>query len=267
MSHRTNGTKQPRRHRSNHQRSPGLGREEAVRLSRRRRAAIIHFTRKAYKTTTEPFTIKGRVVQPKDHVKILGVVMDAKLKYKEHIARAASKGPDAAMALRRLRGVSPSTARQLFISTVAPVVNYASNVWMHAFKHKLAGPINRVERIGAQAIVGTFLTVATERGGGRGSHRQRPRPVLETGSQAVDGHPYTARNEPPSQGVRLEYANSGSDTARHFTRWQTHSKTSRWRSWKPSTRSHWHHGRSACGPSPTKQQRSRQMLAGQYASP
>ncbi len=65
------------------------------------------------------------------------------------------------MALRRLRGVSPSTARQLFTSTVAPVVDYASNVWMHAFKGKLVGPINRAQRIGAQAIVGTFLTVAT----------------------------------------------------------------------------------------------------------
>ena len=32
---------------------------------------------------------------------------------------------------------------------------------MHAFKDKLVGPINRVQRIGAQAIVGTFLTVAT----------------------------------------------------------------------------------------------------------
>ncbi|KAL3247019.1 hypothetical protein ABHI18_012547, partial [Aspergillus niger] len=51
--------------------------------------------------------------------------------------------------------------RQLFTSTVAPVVDYASNVWMHAFKNKATGPINRVQRVGAQAIVGTFLTVAT----------------------------------------------------------------------------------------------------------
>lgn len=55
----------------------------------------------------------------------------------------------------------PTTARQLFTSTVAPVVDYASNVWMHAFKDKAIGPINRVQRVGAQAIVGTFLTVAT----------------------------------------------------------------------------------------------------------
>jgi len=53
--------------------------------------AIIHFTRKSYKTDAQLFTIKGQVVQLKEHVKILGVIMDAKLKYREHIARAASK--------------------------------------------------------------------------------------------------------------------------------------------------------------------------------
>jgi ribonuclease HI len=89
------------------------------------------------------------------------MVMDAKLKYKEHIAMASTKSLEAVLELKRLRGLSPATARQLFTSTVAPVLDYASNVWRHAFKDKLIGPINRVQRIGAQAIVGTFLTVAT----------------------------------------------------------------------------------------------------------
>ena len=125
------------------------------------KTAIIHFAPKARKSDSEPFIIKGEVVEPRGHVKILGVIMDTRLKYKEHIARAASKGLEAAMELRRLRGLSPATARQLFTSTVAPVVDYASNVWMHAFKNKNIGPVNRVQRVGAQAIVGTFLTVAT----------------------------------------------------------------------------------------------------------
>lgn len=125
------------------------------------KTAVIHFTRKAYKSATEPFVIKGQSVSPKDHVKILGVLMDARLKYHKHIARAAAKGLEAALELRRLRGLSPTVARQLFTATVAPTVDYASNVWMHACKDKLVRPINRVQRIGAQAIVGTFLTVAT----------------------------------------------------------------------------------------------------------
>ena len=80
--------------------------------------------------------------------------------YREHIARAASKGLEAAIELKRLRGLSPATARQLFTATVASVVDYASNVWMHECRYKPARPINRVQKIGAQAIVGTFMTVA-----------------------------------------------------------------------------------------------------------
>jgi hypothetical protein len=94
-------------------------------LKQRRQHSFI-FTRKAYKSDSEPFTIKGQAVRPKDHVKILGVVMDAKPKYKEHMARAASKGLEAAMELKRLKGLPPATARQLFEATVAPVVDYAS---------------------------------------------------------------------------------------------------------------------------------------------
>ncbi|EAQ91984.1 hypothetical protein CHGG_00219 [Chaetomium globosum CBS 148.51] len=125
------------------------------------KTAVIHFTRKAYKANSEPFTIKGQDVQPKDHVKILGVVMDAKLRYKEHIARAASKGLSAAMELKRLSGLSPATARQLFTAMVAPVVDYASSVWMHQCNWKTAPAIHRVQRVAAQGIIGTFSTVAT----------------------------------------------------------------------------------------------------------
>ncbi|EAQ88752.1 hypothetical protein CHGG_05371 [Chaetomium globosum CBS 148.51] len=125
------------------------------------KTAVIHFTRKAYKANSAPFTIKGQNVQPRDHVKILGVVIDAKLRYKEHIARAASKGLRAAMELKRLRGLSPATARQLFTAMVAPVVDYASSVWMHQCNWKTAPAIHRVQRVAAQGIIGTFSKVAT----------------------------------------------------------------------------------------------------------
>ncbi|KAF5702373.1 hypothetical protein FMUND_13505, partial [Fusarium mundagurra] len=58
--------------------------------------------------------------------------MDLRLHYKQHIARAATKGLEAAMELKRLKGMAPSTTRLLFTAMVAPVVDYTSNVWMHA---------------------------------------------------------------------------------------------------------------------------------------
>jgi hypothetical protein len=125
------------------------------------KTAVIHFTRWAKRSDSEPFTIKGQTVEPKQHVKILGVIMDIGLRYKEHIARAATKGLEAAMELKRLRGLTPATARQLFTATVAPVVDYASNVWRHRCKDRVAAAVNRVQRVGAQAIIGAFATVAT----------------------------------------------------------------------------------------------------------
>jgi hypothetical protein len=78
-----------------------------------------------------PITIKGEVVMPKETAKILGVLMDSKLRYKQYIASAATKGLLAAIALKRLRIVSPLIVRQLFELIVVPVVDYASNIWIY----------------------------------------------------------------------------------------------------------------------------------------
>ena len=96
------------------------------------KTAIIRFTNTESKTSDETFVIKGQEIRPKNQEKILEHIMDTKLKYKKDIARATSKGLKAAIALKRLKGLSPATARQLFTATVVPVVDYASNVWRHA---------------------------------------------------------------------------------------------------------------------------------------
>ena len=79
-------------------------------------------------TNTTPFIIKGKTVALKYIIKILGVVIDAELQYKQYIIKAAIRGLIAAIALKRLQMVSPSTTRQLFGATVALVVDYASNI-------------------------------------------------------------------------------------------------------------------------------------------
>jgi ribonuclease HI len=65
------------------------------------------------------------------------------------------------LALKRLKMLSPQTARQLFVATVAPVMDYAANVWMHACGEKVLGWLNRAQKTGALAITGAFRTVAT----------------------------------------------------------------------------------------------------------
>jgi hypothetical protein len=56
--------------------------------------------------------------------------------------------------------LSPASARQLFDTTVAPVIDYASNVWMYAVHEAEMAVLNRSQKIGARAITGAFRTVA-----------------------------------------------------------------------------------------------------------
>ncbi|KAK0367645.1 hypothetical protein CLIM01_14998 [Colletotrichum limetticola] len=126
------------------------------------KTAIIHFTRNwRLPANSTNFVIKGDTVRPKDHVKVLGVTMDTKLRFEKHITDATIKGLEAVLGLRRLKGLSPATARQLFVAAVAPTMDYASNVWRYRCRAAQMRVVNRVQRIGAQVIVGTFNSVAT----------------------------------------------------------------------------------------------------------
>ncbi|KYK58873.1 reverse transcriptase [Drechmeria coniospora] len=124
------------------------------------KTTVIHFTLVAERNSDTPFMIKGQEVKPKSSAKVL-VIMDTKLRYKEHMARAAAKGLTAAMCLRRLKMLSPRMARQLFVATVPPTMDYASNVWMHSCGVREAAWIDKAQKVGAQAVTGAFRTVAT----------------------------------------------------------------------------------------------------------
>jgi ribonuclease HI len=125
------------------------------------KTAFIHFTRTAHRANDQPIRVKDKMITPQSEVKILGVIMDTELRYKTHLARTATRGLAAAMALKRLKVMSPATARQLFAATVAPVMDYASNIWHHACTQGPTAPLIRAQRIGAQAVTGAFRTVST----------------------------------------------------------------------------------------------------------
>jgi len=125
------------------------------------KTTLIHFTRAVGRLEDKrPLQVKGKVVDDVPQAKLLGVVMDRGLRYHTHMVRAAKRGLQAALALRRLRGLRPNTARQLYVATVAPVVDYASPVWSMGLPARMAGIAEQVQRIGAIAIIAGFKTVA-----------------------------------------------------------------------------------------------------------
>ena len=112
-----------------------------------------------------PLHMDGTAITPASEVKILGVILDQMLRFKSHVGKAASKGMTAVLALRRLRGLPPPVARQLFISTVASKIDYAASVWCSARKDAIVAPwigrpFEAIQRIATQAIVGVFRTAA-----------------------------------------------------------------------------------------------------------
>lgn len=107
------------------------------------KTAYIYFTRNQEKTDTRPVSVRGNEVMPVQEVKILGVIMDSHLRFKRHITRVANRGLHAALALKRLHMLSPRVARQLFHSTVAPIIDYASTIWSRARCTHL-GLLNRI---------------------------------------------------------------------------------------------------------------------------
>jgi ribonuclease HI len=104
--------------------------------------------------------IRDELVKPKGAAKILGMILDQQLRFDEHYAHVAKRGLRAVMALKRLRALQPNTTRQLFIAAVAPTVDYASFVWSARANEGTRKLLEPIQRIAAQAIVGTFRTVA-----------------------------------------------------------------------------------------------------------
>lgn len=125
------------------------------------KTAFIHFTRTKSRADNVSLWVKGQEVKPSNQIKLLGVIFDTQLRFKEHITRAAGKGMKAVLALCRMTAIPPSTARQLFIATVAPVVDYASCVWGHAAAAS-SNAFSTIQKIGAKAVTGAFKSVARE---------------------------------------------------------------------------------------------------------
>ncbi|KIX08397.1 uncharacterized protein Z518_03053 [Rhinocladiella mackenziei CBS 650.93] len=61
---------------------------------------------------------------------------------------------------KRLRGLRPSTARQLYTATVTPVVDYASPVWSINASTKTVRAAEQIQRIAAISIIAGFRTIA-----------------------------------------------------------------------------------------------------------
>lgn len=126
---------------------------------------LIHFTRAAarYDSPAKALSFQGQEIHPSKAVKILGVVLDEKLKMDDHVAKVTTKAFKQCLAIKRLKGVRPRAMRQLYNATVVPITDYAASAWYGPSMYgvgRLLNMVDRVQRLGAQVITRAFKKVA-----------------------------------------------------------------------------------------------------------
>lgn len=87
---------------------------------------LVHHTRRSTPPADAllPLVIAGKTIEPLPSAKYLGVIIDAKLSFKEHVDYAVGKGSASAIALTRLstsaRGMPHKFIRRLYMGLVVP---------------------------------------------------------------------------------------------------------------------------------------------------
>ncbi len=124
---------------------------------------LTHFTRNKRRLNTPgadlPLFMSEQTIKASLKIKILGVILDQALRYKEHVSKAGDKGVKAAFAFKRLSNLRPETARKLVKSKVAPAIDYPSVIWAPSATVLALKKLDKAQCIGAQAITGAFSTV------------------------------------------------------------------------------------------------------------
>jgi len=75
------------------------------------KTTFIHFPRTAARRSDAALIVKKEEIRPRTEIKILGVILDQALRYKLHVARASKRGTRIALALKRIKGLRPKTAK------------------------------------------------------------------------------------------------------------------------------------------------------------
>ncbi|KAI2734250.1 hypothetical protein DTO013E5_10079 [Penicillium roqueforti] len=123
---------------------------------------LIHITRKRREQLQGQVVMNGKTAEPSSTAKLLGVVFDQELRWKEHVQQAIKRATKVSVALGGLRHLRPEQMRQLYQACVTPVIDYASTVWHDPLRDKThLRHLNTVQRTALIRILSAFRTVAT----------------------------------------------------------------------------------------------------------
>ena len=115
--------------------------------------------KKAPRKLTLPISGLGKR-QAQRNLKLLGLTIDGELKFHEHAKNVTSKAKKAIGIIGTLggvyRGIPSQQMKQLYISCVRPIFEYASPVWYHKLTGQWKDEIQKIQNTALRRILGAF---------------------------------------------------------------------------------------------------------------
>ncbi|MFZ2539529.1 MAG: reverse transcriptase family protein, partial [Oscillospiraceae bacterium] len=89
-----------------------------------------------HQSVNQNFTLSNKVIQKSDHVKDLGVTVDCKLNFKEHISNQACNARQrSALLFRSFLSRNPHSLIRAYKTYIRPILEYASITWSPSYIH------------------------------------------------------------------------------------------------------------------------------------
>ena len=125
---------------------------------------LIHFhSKRFFDLENETYSVKigESIIQPKSLVKWLGIWLDSKLTFKQHVEKKTTQVLKLLNQIERLsnteRGLSFQAMRQLYIACISSVADYGVPVWWNNQKNMLE-KFQKLQNIALRKMLGAFKT-------------------------------------------------------------------------------------------------------------
>src|SRR5436189_5372176 len=125
---------------------------------------LIHFhSKRSFDLKNETYSVKIRdlIIQLKDLVKWLGIWLDSKLTFKQHVEKKTTQALKILNQIERLlnteRGLSFQAMRQLYITCISSVADYDVPVWWNNQKNMFE-KFQKLQNIALRKMLGAFKT-------------------------------------------------------------------------------------------------------------
>ena len=125
---------------------------------------LIHFhSKRFFDLENETYSVKigESIIQPKSLVKWLGIWLDSKLTFKQHVEKKTTQALKLLNQIERLsnteRGLFFQAMRQLYIACISLVADYGVPVWWNNQKNMLE-KFQKLQNIVLRKMLGAFKT-------------------------------------------------------------------------------------------------------------